>query len=522
MAQLQFTIEDLQELVDIQKKQAIDTLTYLGFPAEQLDENRIAVEVTPNRPDCLCVEGLARALKAFLEGKPTEFKIHPAQISASTDLSVAEVRPAFGCAVVRKVRMTDSLLRSIMQMQEKLHETIGRKRKKVAIGLHDLSALHPPFRYFACGRREIAFVPLNSSEKMTPEQILQFHEKGKEYAHLVGEKCPIIADSKGQVLSFPPIINGELTRVSEKTTELFIDCTGTSQEAVKSTVNILCAAFAQRGAQIEEVLLDGKPYRLLQETRWALPTKGAERLLGIKLSDSQVAALLSRMGHRIQGSDVFVAGYRTDIMSEVDLIEDVAIAYGFNNFEPALPEIATVGKMNGEPIYHQIMIGLGYDEALTWVLSNPELTRKAQLEASHVEIENPLTLEYCTVRPAILPNLLAVLAEGKKERLPIKIYEIGVVAKPQLAQHLAIASMHPKASFSEIKGVLLALASKAGKKLKLAAEEHETFIKGRCAAVYIEGKKVGHMGEVAPRVLVNFGLEQPVCAAEIEIEDTSS
>ncbi|MEM4554243.1 MAG: phenylalanine--tRNA ligase subunit beta [Candidatus Anstonellaceae archaeon] len=519
MAQVQFPFQDLQELVSIGQQEALETLWMLGFPAEVLPDGTIGVEVTPNRPDCLCIEGLARTLQCFKQGNPVEFKVSKATISAICDSSVSAVRPAFGCAVVRNIKMTDSLLRSIMQLQEKLHETIGRKRRKVAIGLHDLAPIKPPFKYFACGREEISFVPLNSTEEVTPAEILKKHEKGIMYAHLVGEKCPMIVDAEGKVLSFPPIINGELTRVCERTREIFVDCTGTSAEAVKVAVNIVCAAFAQRGAQIEEVILDGQPYRLLEEKEWKLPTKEAQRLLGISLSDAQAAQLLSKMGHKVKGDRVLVPGYRADIMSEVDLIEDIAIAYGFNNFEPVLPEVSTVGKIQNESSYHDVMVGLGYTEALTWMLSNPALVKKAKIDEKLLEIENPLTEEYSVFRPAILPNLLSVLSEGKNERLPIRLYEIGPVAKPNLKQHLCIVSMHAKASFSEIKGVVLAAMQKLGKNVQIQQDSSPTYISGRCAAVYVGEKKIGLFGEIAPQVLVDFGLEQPVCAAEIEVED---
>lgn len=275
MAQLQFELADLQELVKIGKEEAIGTLTSLGFPTEETEDGKLNVEVTPNRPDALCVEGLARALNCYRSGKPVVYKAGKSGVKVSVDKSVAQVRPAFGGAVVRGVKMTGSLVRSIMQVQEKLHETLGRKRRKVAIGMHDLGRVQPPFRYFACGKREVLFVPLEMQERMTPEQILARHPKGVGYAHLVGEKCPMIADINGEVLSFPPIINGELTKLTSKSTDLFIDATGTSQEAVGQAVNILCAMLADRGGKIEEISVNGKPYSLLEEKKWKLPAKEA-------------------------------------------------------------------------------------------------------------------------------------------------------------------------------------------------------------------------------------------------------
>jgi len=518
MAQVQITHEDLSELVSVSKTEAVEALTMLGFPTEIMEDGALNVEVTPNRPDALCVEGIARVLKCYRTGKPAEYNVGKPEIDVTAGKSVENVRPAFGCAVVRGVRMTDALLRSLMQLQEKLHETLGRKRRKVAIGIHDIDRVKPPFKYFACGREEIKFVPLERSEEMTPLEILKRHDKGMAYEHLVGEKCPMITDVNGDVLSFPPIINGELTKLTESTTNIFIDCTGTSHEAVHQAVNLVASVLAERGWKIEEVRVNGEPYKILQEAKWALPVKESERLLGIKLNHEQVTEFLSKMGHRVSGNTVHVPGYRTDIINEVDLIEDVAIAYGFNNFEPRLPEFSTVGKVFSEATCHEILVGLGFDEVITWTLSNPVLAAKAAVSAQHaVEIENPLTEDFTIFRTSVLPNLLTVLAESKNEKLPIRIYETGPVAAPHLEERLTLASMHSKASFSEIKGFVFALAESSGRKAEAVAEEYEGFISGRCAAIYIDGKKVGLMGEVSPSTLSNFGLEQPVCAAELKL-----
>ncbi len=518
MAQVQFPFEDLSALVKVTKQEAIETLTMLGFPTEETDEGELDIEVTPNRPDALCVEGLARVLKCYKTAKPDEYKLSKPKIEICVDKSVEKVRPAFGGAVVREMKITDSNLRSIMQIQEKLHETLGRKRRKVAIGIYDFDKTAPPFRYFACKRDALSFVPLEKQEKMTPGQILEKHEKGRAYAHLVGDMCPMIEDKNKQVLSFPPIINGESTRLTEHTKNLFVEATGTSHGAVKQTVNIIAAMFEDMGGKVEEVAVDGKHYRLLQEKKWPLPVAGSEKLLGIKLGRKKVALLLAKMGHRISGNFAYVPGYRTDVMNEVDLIEDVAIAYGFNNFEPSLPGFSSVGRVDEEPLYHEILGGLGFDEVLTWTLSNEKLEKKAGLpEGPAAEIENPLTGDFTIFRRSMLPNLLSVLSESKNEKLPIRIYEIGPTARPQLEQILCLATMHSKASFSEIKGIVLSLAESAGKKATVKKEEYGAFVKGRCAALYIGSKKAGMFGEISPSVLSEFNLEQPVCAAEMKI-----
>jgi len=519
MAQVVITHSDLSELATVTREEAIGTLTMLGFPTEELADGGLNVEVTPNRPDALCVEGIARALNSYKSGKPPKYTVGKPKVNVVVDKSVSDVRPVFGCAAVLNVKMTESLLRSLMQLQEKLHETLGRKRRKVAIGIHDMDKVVPPFRYFACGRKDVSFVPLDREAKMTPDEILENHEKGIGYAHLVGERCPMITDRNGSVLSFPPIINGELTKLTRHSKNLFIDATGTSPEAVRQAVNIIVAALLDRGGQAEEVLVGKKPYRLLEEKRMALPVCEAERLLGIKLGKKKCGVLLAKMGHRVVGGSVFVPGYRTDVISAVDLVEDIAIAYGFNNFEPTLPSFASIGKASAESPYHDLLVGLGFDETVTWTLSNREMAKKALLPQSAViEIENPLTADFTAFRSAILPNLLTVLFESKNERLPVRIYEIGPVGAPDLEGRLAAVSMHPKASLSEIIGIVLSLAEATGRGIEVKPEDFGPFLKGRCAALYVDGKKKGFAGEISPQVLANFGLEQPACAFEIGLD----
>lgn len=518
MAQVQITLSDLNELVSVSEEEAIDTLTQLGFPTEKMETGELNVEVTPNRPDALSVEGIARALRCYKTGEPARYTVGDSGVELSVDASVTQVRPYFGGAVVKGVAFTDSTVRSIMQLQEKLHETLGRKRRKVAIGIHDMGKVAQPFKYFACGKEDVSFVPLERMEKMTPLEILRRHDKGMAYAHLVGELCPMIEDARKQVLSFPPIINGELTKLTPETKNVFIDCTGTSEEAVRQAVNIVAAALADRGGAVERITLNGVPYQILEEKKWPLPVKESERLLGVPFTQEQVGFLLAKMGYRVEAGFAYAAGYRADIMNEVDLIEDVAIAYGFNNFEPKLPSVSTVGGQAAESPYHQLLVGLGFDEAVTWTLSNAEIEKKAGIpQGARVEIENPLTSDFTQLRASILPNLLAALADSKDEKLPIKLYEIGPVANPELRQSLCIASMHAKASFAEIKGAVMALAENAGKAAEVREAEYGPFMKGRCALLLIDGAEAGFFGEIAPEALAAFGLEQPVCAAEIPL-----
>ena len=211
-----FDYYDLLSLLgkEIEKDELLTKLPMIGVSLERVYGNEISIEVFPNRPDMLSVEGIARALRAFfgIEKGLKEYEIEPPKISLKVEESVKNVRPYIGGAVVRNVELTDELISSLMDIQEKLHFSIGKDRKKMAIGLHDFDKVNPPFVYKGVKPNEIKFVPLEKEEEMDLDEILEKHEKGIAYAHLLknAELYPIILDKNGNVLSFPPIINGQL------------------------------------------------------------------------------------------------------------------------------------------------------------------------------------------------------------------------------------------------------------------------------------------------------------------------
>ena len=216
MPVINFKYSDLCNLIgeEVPRDTLIERIPMIGADMHDTDGNEddMSVEFFPDRPDLYSVEGLARSLRAFLDIEPgmAEYDVQETEIEVNVEGSVKNVRPYILCAAVHDVDITDDLLRSLMEMQEKLHITIGRKRSKIAIGVHDLDKIAPPFRYKAVHPNEISFVPLAKTDEWDLKQILEKHEKGIDYAHLLKgkDKYPVILDSNDDVLSFPPIING--------------------------------------------------------------------------------------------------------------------------------------------------------------------------------------------------------------------------------------------------------------------------------------------------------------------------
>jgi len=536
MALVHIPSNSLCKLAGIKPADIEPMLTSLGIPLEAQEGDDLSLEITPNRPDWLSVEGVARSISAYKTAKPKIYSALSPHVHFIIDDSVREVRPYFGTAIVRGLVIDEEILTSLIQLQEKLHDTLGRGRKKMAIGLHDLSAVQPPFTYKAVGREDVRFVPLGHSTPMSCGQILLEHDKGRAFAHLVGDRCPLIVDKNGEVLSFPPIINGERTRVGLSSTDLLIDCTGTSEQAVRVVVNILCAALADRGGKVEEVYVGDKPYSVFKPHVQPLPLAGARKLLGVDMDAPAVIRHLARLGHSATPRQVSSPAFRSDIIGEADLIEDIAISIGYNNLPMPLPPNGLAGTLEDHfDSLHESALALGYFEVMSWILTNQSVLERSKAPGARLKVSNPLTEEFTTLRPWLYANLMEILSRSKSQPLPIHLYEVGPVVRamdetaeareaPDFIQtdHFTAVSMHPKACFSEEWSNLLAISSAFKTPLTLRPEDLPGFIPGRSAKLVLGERVVGLIGEIHPSVLEAFGLEQPVALFELDADAFSS
>ncbi|MEM2281498.1 MAG: phenylalanine--tRNA ligase subunit beta [Candidatus Bathyarchaeia archaeon] len=521
-------------------------LPWLGFDLEEMGEDYVKAEYNPNRIDFCSYAGVARALKGFLEletGLP-EYHSEEPKITLNVDKAVADVRPYMLAAVVRDVKLDEDAVVELMEMQEDLHWGVGRDRKKASIGIHNLDAVEPPFTYTAVESTGVKFVPLGKTEEMTPKEILEKHEKGVAYRHLVdwAPKYPLLVDRHGRVLSMPPIINGELTRVSEKTRNLFLDVTGPSLEAVEKSLTVLATALADMGGKLEKVIVRYPNRTLvspnLEPEKMRLRVSYANKMLGLKLSVNEVVRCLRkcRLGVEPVEKDVLevaIPPYRIDIMHEIDLVEEVAIGYGYYRLEPTIPATVTVGEEHpanklAETV-RQIMVGLGYLEVMNFTLTNERVHYEfMRLKPKNpVRLANPVSAEYTIMREMLLPGLLKNLAENKHESYPQKLFEVSDVAKINRRQetmcerclHLAAATCHSTANYTEIRAVCEALLANMGlANWQIKAAKHSSFLEGRTATIHVGNKRVGVLGEIHPQVLNNFEIENPTAALEIDLE----
>ena len=548
MPVITFKYQDLKDLgIDMEKDELIDTLPMMSSDIEDFDDEEIKVEFFPNRPDNLSVEGVARSFKGFIGqeiGFP-DYKVEESGEYVEVDKDVAKIRPYIGFAKIDNVDFTGDKLKYIMDFQENLHWVIGRDRKKVAIGIHNADVVEAPYKYIATPKDENAFVPLEKDIEMTPDEILTEHDKGKDYAHLIQDfdKYPLILDKDDNILSMPPIINGELTKIKEDTKNIIVDVTGTDERAVNQALNIICCSFAEVGGQIKsmEVRYTDKtittPDLTPQEMNVHVDT--ANKLIGgtnLTAEDIKNLLLKARFDAEIIDDNeikAIIPAFRVDILHEVDIVENIAVQYHINSVEAELPEINTVAYENdwfkAESTIREVMIGFGFQEVMSLMLTNEEshYEKMNQPEEDHVQVARPITIDRTMIRTSLINSLMEFLEDNKHEDLPQKIFEIGDILyldntkenKTRSSKKLAALICHSTANFSEIKSVVTSVVSNLGYSMEISDSDNKTFIEGRAADVYGEAQKgtiKGFFGEVSPEVITNFTLEYPVIAFEIE------
>ena len=551
MPVITFKYQDLKDLgIDMDKDELIDTLPMMSSDIEDFDDEEIKVEFFPNRPDNLSVEGVARSFKGFIGqeiGFP-DYKVEESGEYVTVDKDVAAIRPFIGFAKIDNVDFTGDKLKYVMDFQENLHWVIGRDRKKVAIGIHNADVVEGPFKYIATQKDANAFVPLEKDSEMTPDEILTEHEKGKAYAHLIEnfDKYPLILDKDDNVLSMPPIINGELTKLKEDTKNIIVDVTGTDERAVNQALNIICSSFAEVGGQIKsmEVRYADKtivsPDLTPQEMNVHVDTAN-ELIGGTSLTAEDIKGLLLKArfdAEIIDDNEVkaIIPAYRVDILHEVDVVENIAVQYHINDVKAKLPDINTVAYENdwfkAEGIIREVMIALGFQEVMSLMLTNEDAhyEKMNQPEEPHVQVARPITIDRTMIRTSLINSLMEFLEDNKHEDLPQKIFEIGDVLyidetkenKTIASKKLAALVCHSTANFTEIKSIVTSVLSNLGYSMEISDSENKTFIEGRAADVVGEAEKgtiKGFFGEVSPEVITNFTLEYPVIAFEIEFKN---
>ena len=538
------------------------------------EDDEFQLEFAPDRLDRLSVEGIARSLR-YQYGDDRGVYV-PNTNDADWTIEVRdqpEERPYVTGAIVRGLDMGDDALESLIQVQEKLHATMGRKRAKGAIGVHDLTMLkgapatekgraNKSITYTSVAPDEDSFVPLDSDAEMTPAEVLDEHPTGETYADLVRplERYPAIYDAIG-MFSFPPVINGRRTEVDEGSRDLLIEMTGTDQWTIDHMLNIVCYALSARGGQVERVEVDygadtASEYAgaTLERPDFSVRSKTVshdriESIIGVELTAEEVIDCAERAGLDAEQTgdgdayEVEIPPYRVDVLHPLDVIDDIGRAYGFNELEPRYPDVSTVGgrheRSRLEDAARDTLVGLGFEDLLNFhMINETENFERMGLEtaqsdadgpvgaAEPVTILEPYSEDYTMLRTWALPSLLMVLENNTHRAYPQHLSEIGLAAHVDdsentgVAEHRTVAGVLARtdASYEDAKARLQAIAEAFDTELETPATHHPTFIDGRAAAVILDGERVGVVGEIHPSVLVEHDLELPVAAFEFRLD----
>ena len=557
-----------------------DDLFALGLEFEGVtDDGAFQLEFGPDRLDRLSVEGVARSLRyQYGDARGVSVpKTNDADWTIVVDESVPDERPYVTGAVVRGVDLDDAALDSLIQLQEKLHATMGRKRAKGAIGIHDLTMLKGDvlseqstgnsITYKGIEPDGDTFVALDSNEELTPAEVLETHVTGQKYADLVSEydRYPAIYDEIG-LFSFPPVINGRRTEVSTDSRDLFVELTGTDQWTIDRMCNIICYALAARGATIEDVDVEYESGTVVKPD-FEVETKHVshdriETVLGVELEMEEVIDLFERSGLDANAElgeqtvyEVSIPPYRVDVLHPLDLVDDIGRAYGFNELEPRYPDVGTVGQRHErsrlEDAARTSLVGLGFEDLLNFhMISEEENYERMGIEpgtdvpASEASgsspaqrsggvlgggepatITEPYSEDYTMLRTWVLPSLTMVLENNTHRAYPQDLAEIGHVAhrdddentRVAEARHVAAVVARHDATYEDAKARLATLCRDFDVELETPATEHPSFIPGRTASVVIDGEDVGVVGELHPSVIVEHDLELPVAAFEFDL-----
>ncbi len=528
------TLEELEE-----------KLFQYGMEVESIKNDEIVIDITPDRADMVSPQGLVRALRPFLGLDSIKYKVKETKNKFIITKELASIRPFAVGAIVRNVKFTDDLIKEIIWVQEKLHATYCRSRRKAAIGIYPLDNIKFPVYFKAKTPKEIKFIPLDFNEELTGDEILKKHPTGIKYAHLINKfnKYPVLEDSEGKILSMPPIINSEVMgKVTKDTKDVFIEVTGTNLETVNQILTLMTTVVAHETGVIEKLItvLPNKEIKtpLLEGEKMSIVFNNIKELIGIEFTSGQIKRLLKMMDYEVLSeteNDIIVNTpfYRTDILHEVDVIDDIARAYGFENIVPKMPSVSTIGGLRDETLFieklRDFMIGNGYLEECTFALTTEEEQYKKMRiknpppHATVIEAKSP----YYSLRTWLLPELLKCVEQNLHRDFPMKLFDIGDVVIPNEKHevkaknelHLGVINVSDKAGYENIKKVFDALVETFDFKFELKRSNHDSFIKGRSADIYYKNKRIGVIGELHPEVITNFSIKLPVVAMEISFED---
>lgn len=545
MPVVNFAIERLYKLLPgIDLKRVLEVLPFIGLDIEGIDSEILRIEYNPNRPDFASDYGIVRALRGLLEietGIPN-FKLNKEvkDYCVDVDKSVRRIRPYIVALIAKNGELDSSTIMQLAAMKDDLQNGIGRGRRKASIGIHNMDAIQFPVRYCTVDE-DFSFTPLEHESSQKIKSILKTSNTGKDYGHILEgvKRYPIIVDSKDNVLAFPPIMNDNITSISNGNANLFIEVTGNSIKTVEDILAILAITLYDAGFELHNVTInnfDGSPYAPRMDVSYLdVNTSDIQMLLGLEAEVNEIIRYLKKS--RLDAKETrnkkiiqcCIPRYRIDILNYVDIAEEVAIGYGIYNLKPTIPYTTLVGQKDMTStrinILRNTLVGLQMVEIVNFHL----ISKKIQYDLPGIEepenvasVNATKSSEHEVLRDMLLPSLLKSLSRNIHEEYPQKVFEIGKIFQwgQNINEYWSLGAVvaHNTADYTEIKSILQTLLKQSfGKSVTTEVAAHPVFINGRCASIIVNDECVGMLGEISPFAIDNFKLRVPVAAFELNI-----
>jgi phenylalanyl-tRNA synthetase beta chain len=543
MPVVEFPIEDIKRIFsDYDVEYILNMLPFIGLDLEHQDDKSIRLEYSPNRPDFSTFYGISRALKGLL-GKEMgipKFEVYENNKNfINVDPSVSEIRPFIVGIVAKDHKLSNKTIKQIVSMQEDLHNGLGRKRSKASIGFHNLDNVDFPLEYTIVENQ--SFIPLDHSSKLALTEILSNTEQGRKFGKLLKEsRYPVLKDSKGNVISFPPIINSESTRIKDGVNNLFVEVTGIDKKAVYNVLDNIIVTLADIGFKLESVIRQQGDSQdtfnaNLNTTLSNIKTDYINKALGLTLSNEELIGCLQKSRLDATSNDsnsinCVIPSYRIDIFDPIDIVEEVAIGYGLYNIEPSLPESRLYGNKSRQNYFfdkiRQAMIGMGLIENINFILTNKDTHfKKMNLDKPNFfTVNDSKSDEHDILRQSLLPSLLFSLSKNIHEEYPQKLFEIGPIFGREKVNFekwsLSCVNAFNGVTFSEIRAILQTLMEVCfNAKFETRQSENLSFVKGRSADIIYNGNVIGQIGEISLLLIDSFKIKMPVAAFELDLTE---
>lgn len=531
-------------------EQIEETLIDLGMDIKGVSDDldpELKVEITAEKTDMVSVVGIARAIKYYRglsKGVP-KYDIAKAKNKVIVKETAEKCRPKTACVILKNMKITEESLEEMIEIQEKIHDSFGRNRKKVAIGIYPCDEFEFPVTFGGEKPQDIKFRPLESTKEMNGKEIITEHETGKKFAHLLEnlDYYPVFRDKNGDVLSMPPVINSHKTgRVETKHSDLFVEVSGHNLTYLDNILKVITTTFIEMGAIAESVTVEyhnGEVYELdLSTVEDKISLDYVNKLIGINVDEDKLPSLLNKVMYGFKNIEddtvtIEIPCFKSDVWYDCDIADDIARAYGYNNIIPKFPSISTIGETLSFSQFRErvsnTLANQGFLELYTYILSSKKSQFNNMLiseeDFKFVKLVDSADQGINMCRISILPEILTSLNINRKNKYPQKVFENGFTiqvneksdTKADNVAHLAVAIADPKADYTMIKETLDTTLNLNEISFEIEVVDLPYYIKGRSANVIVNGKVVGSIGEIHPQVLENFGILVPVSAFEISL-----